>query len=146
MTEEESIAATSQLEELRQQFHVFDANGSGFIEKEELKQGLMALGYQISDEGFHHLLTLVGSTDDRLDFEEFMKWNHELFLQDMKAEFEAIDTDQSGWISKSELREYSRGMKYGLTEEQIEDFLYEADENGNDRVGLDEYVAAVVSL
>ena len=37
-------------------------------------------------------------------------------------------------------------MKYGLTEEQIEDFLYEADENGNDRVGLDEYVAAVVSL
>ena len=146
MTEDESIAAENvQMEELRQQFHVFDVNGSGFIERDELKRSLMTLGYPISDEGFHHLYTLVGSTNDRFNLEEFSRWNRELFQQDLKAEFQAIDTDHSGWISKSELREYAKRMNYELTEEQIEDFLYEADENGNDRVGLDEYISAIVS-
>jgi len=136
---------TEDVEELLQQFHVFDVNGSGFIERDELKQSLATLGYPISEEGFHHLFALVGSTDGRLNLEQFSRWNRELFQQDLKAEFQAIDTDHSGWISKAELREYSKRMNYGLTEEQIEDFLYEADENGNDRVGLDEYIAAIVS-
>lgn len=134
----------AQIEELRQQFHVFDANGSGFIEKDELKDALKTLGYQISDEGFENLLKIVGSKDDRLDFDEFIAWNRELYKEEMKKEFNSIDSDGSGWISKAELKAYSMNMKYNLTEEQIDDFLYEADANGNDRVGLDEYISAMV--
>lgn len=136
--------ANDRMEELRKQFHVFDADGSGFIEKNELQQGLKILGYQISDEGFENLLRIVGSKDDRLDFDEFLAWNRELFKEEIKTEFNAIDTDGSGWISKAELKAYSMKMKYGLTEEQIDDFLYGADKNENDRVGLDEYISAVV--
>lgn len=132
-------------EELRRQFHVFDANGSGFIEKDELQQGLKTLGYEISDDRFEKLLEVVGSSDDRLNFDEFIALNRELFKEEMKTEFEEIDTDKSGWISKTELKEYSKKMRYGLTEEQIEDFLYQADSNENDKVGLDEYIAAIVS-
>lgn len=142
---DESSSDTQIEDELRRQFHIFDANGSGFIEKEELKVGLNTLGFQISDEGFNHLLAVVGSTDDRLNFREFIVWNRELFKEEMKAEFEAIDMDGSGYINKSELTEYSSRMKYGLTEEQIEEFLYQADANDNDKVGLDEYISAVVS-
>jgi Ca2+-binding EF-hand superfamily protein len=134
-----------QIEELRQQFHVFDANGSGFIEKYELKEALKTLGFQISEKGFDNLLHIVESTDDRLNFDEFIVWNRELYKEEMKNEFDTIDADNSGWISKSELREYSKKMKYDLTEEQIEDFLYQADANQNDKVGLDEYISAMVS-
>ncbi len=134
----------SQIEELRHQFLVFDVNGSGFVEKEELQQALKTLGYQITEEGFENLLQIVGSKDDKLDFDEFVAWNRELYKEEIKAEFNIIDTDRSGWISKAELKEYSRKMKYNLTEEQIDDFLYDADANENDRVGLDEYISAMV--
>ena len=61
-----------QIAVLREQFHVFDLNGSGFIEYDELRQGLKRLGYQISDEGIEHLFELVGSKDQRLSFEQFI--------------------------------------------------------------------------
>jgi len=134
----------AQIDELRQQFQVSDANGSGFIEKDELKDCLKTLGYQISDEGFENLLITVGSRNDRLNFEEFIAWNRELYKEEMKQEFNAIDTDGSGWISKAELKAYSMRMKYNLTEEQIDDFLYQADVNQNDKIGLDEYISAMV--
>lgn len=133
------------VEELRQQFNVFDPNGTGFIEKEELQEALKTLGYQMSDDGFDNLLQIVGSTDDRLNFDEFIAWNRELYKEEMKQEFDSIDSDHSGWISKSELRAYSKTMKYNLTEEQIEDFLYQADANQNDKVGLDEYISAMAA-
>jgi len=142
---EQQALADSHIEELRQQFHVFDVNGSGFIEKDELKQGLKTLGYQISDHGFNNLLEVVGSTDERLNFEEFIAWNGELYKEELKGEFKSIDTDGSGWISKAELKKYSSTMKYNLTEAQIDDFIYNADANQNDKVGIDEYIAAVVS-
>ena len=131
-------------EQLRQQFHFFDANGSGFIEKDELREALGKLGYDISEEGFENLLRVVGSTDDKLNFEEFIAWNRELYKEEMKAEFKAIDQDGSGWISRVELKEHSIKMKYNWTEEQIDDFLYEADANENDKVGLDEFTTAMV--
>ena len=131
-------------EDLRQQFHFFDANSSGFIEKDELREALGKLGYEISDQGFGHLLKVVASTDDRLNFEEFIAWNRELYKEEMKAEFKAIDQDGSGWISKTELKEHSIKSKYNWTEEQIDDFLYEADANENDKVGLDEFTTAMV--
>jgi len=150
MADDPSIKLTeddSQIDdEFRLHFHVFDTNGSGFIEREELKESLSRLGYPVTDEGCDRIFQLVHSQDDRLNLNEFIRWNRELFRLDMVKEFKSIDTSHDGTIDKSELTEHSKKMKYGLTEEQIEDFLYEIDSNGNDIVGLDEYIAATVSL
>ena len=52
-----------QVLELQRSFHVFDKNSSGFIEIDELKEGLETLGYDISDNGIGHLLEMVRLID-----------------------------------------------------------------------------------
>eukprot|EP00934_Nitzschia_sp_Nitz4_P000999 Nitzschia sp. Nitz4//scaffold317_size20466//1311//2144//NITZ4_008660-RA/size20466-augustus-gene-0.18-mRNA-1//-1//CDS//3329547527//999//frame0 len=134
-----------QVDQLREQFHVFDANGSGFIERDELQQALKTLGYENTEQAFLDLMTFVGSSDDRMDFEEFTKWNRELYRQDMKKEFQTIDTAGTGWINKTELLEYSKNMKYNFSLEQVEEFLYQADTNQDDKVDLEEYINAMTA-
>ena len=133
-----------QIDHLRHQYHVFDVNGSGFIEHGELKRGLKHLGYNITEEGMRRLLDLVGSTNHQMNFEQFIAWNRELYREEMKEKFNAIDTDHSGWISRIEAKEYCEKMGYSLTDEQIDDLLYEADSNEDGKVQVEEYISAMV--
>ena len=135
-----------QIDVLREQFHVFDLNGNGYIELDELRQGLKRLGYQINDEGIAHLFNLVGSKDQRLNFEQFITWNRELYIQDMKEKFQEIDTDQSGWISRTELMEYYKKIDYEYTEEEIDDILYEVDFDGDGKIQIDEFITGMVTF
>lgn len=133
-----------QVFELQRSFHAFDTNGSGFIELDELKEGLKLLGYDISDKGMTHLLSLVESKDDRLDFEEFIAWNGLLWKDEMKAKFRKIDSDNSGWIGKSELQQWALDMGYGFTETGIDDMCYEMDSSGDDKISVDEFIKGMV--
>lgn len=144
-----------QIAVLREQFHVFDLNGNGYIEVDELRHGLRLLGYQISDEGLEHLWKLVGveKTADaiagaeqrRMSFEQFIAWNRELFLYDVKETFQTIDTDRSGWISRAELTAYYAKQGYDYTADEIDDFLYATDFNGDGRMQLDEFIAGMAA-
>jgi Ca2+-binding EF-hand superfamily protein len=133
-----------QVLELQRSFHAFDTNGSGFIEMDELKEGLKLLGYNISDKGIDHLLSLVESADDRLNFEEFIAWNGLLWKDEMKAKFREIDADSSGWIGKNELKQWAMDMGHGFTEEEIDDMCYEMDSSGDDRISVDEFIKGMV--
>lgn len=133
-----------QVSELQRSFHAFDTNGSGFIEMDELKEGLKVLGYNISDNGADHLLALVESTDDKLDFEEFIKWNRLLWKDEMKSKFGDIDADSSGWIGKNELTHWAMDMGFGFTEEEIDDMCYDLDSSGDDRISVDEFIKGMV--
>lgn len=133
-----------QVLELQRSFHAFDKNGTGFIEMDELKEGLKTLGYDISEKGIGSLLELVASSDNKLSFEEFITWNGLLWKDDMKTKFKSIDTDGSGWINKAELKQWSVESGYGFSEEQIDDLCYEMDSSGNDRISIDEFINGMV--
>lgn len=134
-----------QIAVLKEQFHVFDLDGNGFIDYDELRQGLKRLGYQLSDEGIENLFNLVGSKDQRLNFEQFIAWKRELYIQDMKDRFREIDTDQSGWIGRQEMMAYYDNMEYAYTEEEIDDFLYETDFNEDGKMQIDEFIAGMAA-
>ena len=72
-----------QIMELRYAFHAFDVNGSGYIELDELKNGLKNLGWNVSQKGIDHIMKVTESKDDRLDFEEFVAANATLWKNDM---------------------------------------------------------------
>lgn len=130
--------------ELRRSFHAFDKNSSGFIEMDELKEGLKVLGYDISESGIGHLLEMVESQDNRLDFQEFIAWNGLLWKDDMKSKFKSIDVDGSGWISKAELKKWSTDNDYGISEEQLDDLCYEMDSTGDNRISIYEFINGMV--
>ncbi|CAJ1936193.1 unnamed protein product [Cylindrotheca closterium] len=134
-----------QVLELQRSFHAFDKNGSGFIEMDELKEGLKTLGYDISENGIGHLLEMVESSDNKLSFEEFISWNGLLWKDDMKTKFKSIDVDGSGWINKAELKKWSIDCGYGFSEEQVDDLCYSMDSSGNGKINLEEFIQGMAA-
>ena len=71
--QQEENVSDSQIEELRQQFHFFDVNGSGHIEKDELQASLKRLGQDWTMAQIDTLMKKVDfNKDGKLNFEEFI--------------------------------------------------------------------------
>ena len=136
-----------QIGELREHFHVFDINGSGWIEFSDLKESLAILGQPNDDDAVETLLKSIDlDTDGRISFDEYIAWNRQLFIDDMTAKFNQIDEDGDGTIGKVELKKVALELGYGLlvTEEEIEQLTYEMDFKQNGSVDVEEFILAMV--
>lgn len=137
--------APDDIDQLRYAFHAFDANGSGFIELEEITEGLHALGWNVNQKGIDHIMEVAKSNDDKLSFEEFIAANSVLWKNSMIDKFNELDVDKKGWICKVELKKYAMAMGYGFTEEELDDLTYEMDTSGNGHISVDEFINGMVS-
>ena len=62
----------------------------------------------------------------------------------LQAQFEAIDTDHSGYITRSELKRAMKGQGL-LTKSEINDFIEAADSNRDGKISLEEWMDAVAN-
>ncbi len=63
----------SEAEELRQAFRVFDRNGDGFIEPEELRSAFLNLGERLSDGQLEEMIRAADKDGNgKIDYEEFI--------------------------------------------------------------------------
>ena len=67
--------------EIREAFHVFDKDGSGFITKAELKQVMFSLGWELTDEDPG--CTMMGVSDADIDGDGMV--NYEEFITMMTS-------------------------------------------------------------
>mmetsp|Transcript_18771 Transcript_18771/g.24782 ORF Transcript_18771/g.24782 Transcript_18771/m.24782 type:complete len:155 (+) Transcript_18771:100-564(+) len=70
------IQAIDQLEEVLVAFQVFDKDGSGFVNRAELKHVMTGFGEKLSDEEWDEVLReadLLDSKDDQINYEDFAK-------------------------------------------------------------------------
>lgn len=60
--------------DLKAAFMVFDTDGSGFIERSELKSAMKVIGETLSDRDIDELLqTTDADNDGKINYEEFIK-------------------------------------------------------------------------
>ena len=62
---------------------------------------------------------------------------------DLRAAFDAFDTDGSGFLDKSELKNAFKDFKGGLTDAEVDVLMAAADTNGDGEVSFEEFVALV---
>uniref|UniRef100_A0A7S3PJ03 Calmodulin n=1 Tax=Aplanochytrium stocchinoi TaxID=215587 RepID=A0A7S3PJ03_9STRA len=73
--------------EIRDAFSSFDEDGSGAIDKSELKKVFAALGITIDDQGLADIISMADKNDDgEIDFEEFKEMYHMLGMKVKSAQ------------------------------------------------------------
>lgn len=132
-------------------FNAADTDGSGYIEKDELKAVLTALA---KTEGLdeptdaqveHRMKTIDTSGDGKISFREYYK-----FMKGMKvmliceAIFSQFDTDGSGTIDKCELKNFLVILckKQGLdspSNEEVNKYMTALDKSGDGVIDFKEF-------
>jgi len=146
---------TSSLDELlnaefKEAFDEFDKDGSGTISTRELLGVMRSMGQNPTED---ELLALVMEVDingdGTIDFQEFLgmmkqKANEADQESDLKEAFKIFDRDKDGYIDMKELKKVANMLGATLTKEEVDEFMREADVDGNGKLDYDEFVKMIL--
>lgn len=125
-------------------FKAFDTNGDGMLSKEEIKEGYEKIfGQSMNHDEIDKLFAAVDIDGSGfIDYSEFvvatMNEKNLFSEKKLKAAFKMFDKDDSGFISKEEVRDsLYRIQKF--TEAEINEIISQVDENGDGEISFDEF-------
>lgn len=67
-------------------------------------------------------------------------------IRELKAEFEKIDTDHSGFLEVAELEEVIKNSNMNMGQQEINDIIKELDFAENKRINYSEFIAATINV
>nr|GMD97449.1 calcium-dependent protein kinase 29 [Ipomoea batatas]GME00110.1 calcium-dependent protein kinase 29 [Ipomoea batatas] len=141
------IAKTLSEEEikgLREMFNNMDTDRSGTITYEELKTGLAKLGSKLPETEIQQLMEAADvDKNGTLDYFEFITatmHRHKLEKEEnLYKAFQHFDKDDSGYITREELRQAF--TEYGMGDEAtIDEILNDVDTNKDGNINYEEFV------
>jgi len=134
-----------QVQQIAQAFQLFDTDGSGTIETQELKIAMRALGFEPKQE---EIDKMVRDVDDdgsgSVDYPEFLEMMaHKILNRDPVEEidkaFKLFDDDQTGRVSFKNLKRVAKELGERLTDEELQEMIDEADRDGDGEVNNEEF-------
>ncbi|BHF84128.1 hypothetical protein SprV_0902727800 [Sparganum proliferum] len=150
LSDEELMAAHKlthiQLNELREIFNCFDADGNGSISKEEFTKILDLSCQNYSPVQMKLIMSKVDiNGDGQIGFDEFVEAFSSEHLTSppdastLRQTFDVFDRDHDGFITAAELLEVLQKMNFQITYAEAAEMLSEADKDGDGRVTFDEF-------
>ncbi|KAL8099651.1 calcium-dependent protein kinase 17-like [Apium graveolens] len=130
---------------LKQMFKSMDADNSGTITLEELKQGLAQQGTKLSEYEVKQLMEAADADGDgTINYDEFITATMHMNRMDKEdhlyTAFQYFDKDNSGYITREELEHALRD--FGMSDERnIKEIISEVDSDNDGRINYDEFVA-----
>ncbi|KAH9611391.1 hypothetical protein KSS87_019505 [Heliosperma pusillum] len=130
---------------LKQMFNNIDTDRSGTITLEELKAGLARLGSRLTEPEIQQLMQAADvDNNGSIDYMEFITatmHRHRLDKdENLQKTFLYFDKDNSGYITKEELRQAME--EYGMGDEAtIKEILDDVDTDKDGQINYEEFVA-----
>lgn len=135
----------AQIEEIKEAFNLFDADGSGSIDYRELKAAMKALGIKTNKEELKKMITDVDTDGSgSVEFPEFLtmmsaKMSAGESRQELKKVFDMFDTEGSGKITFANLKRVARELGENMNDEELQSMLAHADNSGIGAVSMDDF-------
>ncbi|KAG8761361.1 hypothetical protein FRC14_004766 [Serendipita sp. 396] len=144
--EDERFGYTSRLEDFdpKVAFSLFDKDGDGKITTQELGEVMRSLGHNPTQR---ELLAMIAESDTNgngtIEYSEFLdmmarqKKDDEEDLMDV---FKIFDRDRDGYISGSELKHVMLHLGDQMSDQEVDDLIWEADTDRDGRISYKEFV------
>jgi len=134
---------------IKEQFKKLDVNGDGSLDEQELIKLLRTLKQTKEEDIPEEAKKMImeadasGTQDGEIDFEEFATiWQRKLLSVNdnyIKAVFQVIDHDKSGWVELNELTDVFDKIKA----DELSEVLKEVDADGDGRISFQEFKDAM---
>ena len=136
---------------MREAFALFDADKSGSIDLRELKAAMRALGFDASRDDLRSALQQIGkdtapqsAASVTVTLDEFTSlMASRMPARDSREEVEKVfrlfDEDGSGFITFRSLKKVCAELGEGLTEDEMQDMIDEADRDQDGKISFDEF-------
>lgn len=133
--------------EFKEAFDEFDKDGSGSISTKELLGVMRSMGQNpTEDEVLELVMEIDTDGNGTIDFHEFInmmkkKSSETDQLEDLKEAFRMFDKNNDGFIDLVELRKVTTLMGASLTSKELNEFMKEADKDGNGKIDYAEFTS-----
>ncbi|KAJ7539414.1 hypothetical protein O6H91_11G091500 [Diphasiastrum complanatum] len=132
--------------EIREAFDLFDTDNSGTIDAKELKVAMRALGFETKKEDIERMIADVDKNNSgSIDFEEFVymmtdKMGERESREEIMKAFRLFDLGETGRISFKNLKRMAKELGENISDEDLHEMIYEADQDGDHEVNAEEFL------
>merc|ERR1711861_102327 len=125
-----------QISEFKEAFALFDKDGDGTITTKELGTVMRSLGQNPTEAELQDMINEVDAdASGTIDFPEFLnlmakKMKDTDTEEELIEAFKVFDRDGNGFISAAELRHVMTNLGEKLTDEEVDEMIREADDDG----------------
>lgn len=141
------------LQELRDVFDLFDTDGSGGIDSEELKAAMKSLGFNGTNTAqVQELMSSVDKDHDgTIDFDEFVGMmttkmkSREPGAEMLKA-FQLMDIDEKGELTYRDLKRVAQQLGQSVTDEDVRTMIELATGSPDGAVSLQQFIEVITRV
>ncbi|KAG5479128.1 hypothetical protein LSCM1_02980 [Leishmania martiniquensis] len=140
-------------EQIREAFNLFDADGSGAIDAEEMALAMKGLGFGDlpRDEVEHIIRSMHTNSNGLVEYSEFESMiKARMAPKDSPEEilkaFQLFDLDKKGKISFSNLKEVAKLLGENPGDDVLREMIAEADEDGDGEVSFEEFKSVMLQM
>eukprot|EP00761_Pharyngomonas_kirbyi_P003551 gb/GECH01003555.1/.p1 GENE.gb/GECH01003555.1/~~gb/GECH01003555.1/.p1 ORF type:complete len:193 (+),score=52.87 gb/GECH01003555.1/:1-579(+) len=136
-----------QKQEIKEAFDLFDTDKDGYIDAQEMKVAMRALGFEVKKE---EVLSLIDQTDPdnagQIGFSDFLEiMTEKIALRDPREEmlkaFSLFDDDRTGRISLKNLRRVAKELGENMTDEELQAMIDEFDLDRDGEINEEEFLS-----
>ena len=125
-----------QMEEFKQAFALFDKDGNGHVDANELGQVLASLGQIPTEDELKRMISEGdGDMNGTIEFSEFLqmmksKMSKKENEEEIQEAFNAFDVNKNGIINAKSLQKAFKSMNETFTDEEIQEMINVVGNNG----------------
>ena len=141
----EDQLSEEQISFFKEAFNLFDKDGNGFINTNELDSVLRSLGQNPTEVELQEMISEIDSDGNgSVDFPEFLtmmanKMKENNNKDEIHEIFKVFDKEGNGFISVAELSHVMTNLGEELTEDEVKEMIKEADVDGDGQVSYEDF-------
>jgi Ca2+-binding EF-hand superfamily protein len=136
-----------EIDEIREAFNLFDTDGSGTIDPNELKEAMKSLGFDTKNQTVYQMISDIDKDGKGyINFDEFLdaltvQMSSSDSKEDILKVFNLFDDDQTGYITLSNLKRVSKELGETMTDAELLEMIERADADQDGQISPDEFYA-----